>query len=67
MFCRELIVHWNSSSDDSRRVFSLLVTFVDIFGMADLTAPAAAAVAAATAPLLGACVAAPPPPLVAGM
>ena len=32
-------VYWNSSSEESKRVFSLLVTFVDNFGMIDLANP----------------------------
>ena len=32
-------LYWNSSSEESKRVFSLFVTFVDIFGMMDLANP----------------------------
>ncbi len=33
------VSYWNSSSEESKRVFSLLVTFVDSFGMIDLANP----------------------------
>ena len=32
-------LYWNSSSEESKRVFSLLVTFVEIFGMMDFANP----------------------------
>ena len=69
--CRRLAAHWNSSSDERSRVFSLLVTLVDLTGLgrAELTAaPTAATVplelapAAAEAPAPMAAATPPPAP-----